>query len=97
MIDVLNSSGFDTRPATFVAPAPENTFSPFAGGVGPPPPGGWLLPPSSWPRLHPTSPTALDAVDRLAARNLSRRVLYELQVLRDAGALLAPPRVDEEL
>jgi hypothetical protein len=39
----------------------------------------------------------LDAVDRLAARNLSRRVLYELQVLRDAGALLAPPRVDEEL
>ena len=42
MIHTLSSCGFDTGPATYVKPASENAFSPFAGGAAAAQV-GWLL------------------------------------------------------
>ena len=69
---------------------------PFAGGAAAAPV-GWQLPSSSWPLLRFAPRGGLEQLEQRArALGLSSCVLYELQVLRDAGAL-HPPEVDAPL
>ena len=96
LIETLRACGVDTGPATYVAPTPEDVVRPFAGGAAAAPV-GWQLPSSSWPLLRFAPRGGLEQLEQRArGLGLSSRVLYELQVLRDAGALL-PPEVDAPL